>query len=75
MPMVYKAAPVVVEQFGGWYLRGDIGMTNQKVKSIDNVLFDPDSSGRCTRNSRSGMLFGVGVGYQIQRLVPRRRHR
>ncbi len=51
MPMVYKAAPVVVEQFGGWYLRGDIGMTNQKVKSIDNVLFDSERHGPATRTS------------------------
>ena len=27
------AAPVV-EDFGGWYLRGDIGFSNQRVKSI-----------------------------------------
>src|ERR1700731_1085051 len=27
-------APPPVEDFGGWYLRGDIGMTNQSVKSL-----------------------------------------
>ena len=64
MPMVYKAAPVVVEQFGGWYLRGDIGMTNQKVNSIDNLLFTPAVQ-VLHKDFESGMLFGVGVGYQF----------
>jgi opacity protein-like surface antigen len=64
MPMVYKAAPVMVEQFGGWYLRGDIGMTNQSVNSIDNVLFTPAVQ-VLHKDFESGMLFGVGVGYQF----------
>jgi opacity protein-like surface antigen len=24
--------PPVIQEYGGWYLRGDIGMTNQKVR-------------------------------------------
>ena len=39
MPMVYKAAPVVVEQFSGWYLRGFIGMSNQFVNDISHPSF------------------------------------
>ena len=31
------AAPVV-EDFGGWYLRGDIGFSNQRVERLNNVL-------------------------------------
>ena len=61
MPMIVKA-PVVVEQFGGWYLRGDIGMTNQQVKSINNVLFD-SSVQVLFKEFESGMLFGLGAGY------------
>ena len=61
MPMIVKA-PVVVEQFGGWYLRGDIGMTNQQVKSISNVLFD-SSVQVLFKEFESGMLFGLGAGY------------
>jgi opacity protein-like surface antigen len=61
MPMIVKA-PVVVEQFGGWYLRGDIGMTNQQVKSINNVLFD-SSVQVLFKEFDSGMLFGLGAGY------------
>jgi len=64
MPMVYKAAPVVVKEFSGWYLRGDIGMTNQKVKEIDNALFDP-SVQVINKEFESGMLFGAGIGYQF----------
>ncbi|ARQ02547.1 outer membrane protein [Pseudorhodoplanes sinuspersici] len=60
-PMVFKAP---VKEFSGWYLRGDIGMTNQKVKSIDNVLFDP-SVQVVHKEFESGMLFGAGLGYQF----------
>jgi opacity protein-like surface antigen len=63
MPMVYKA-PVVVEQAGGWYLRGDIGMTNQQVKSIDNVLFTPAVT-VVDKAFDTGMLFGLGAGYKF----------
>ena len=28
-------APPPPADFGGWYLRGDIGMTNQSMKSLD----------------------------------------
>jgi opacity protein-like surface antigen len=31
-PQMY--APVV-EDFGGWYLRGDIGFSNQSIKKLD----------------------------------------
>ena len=60
-PMSY-APPV---DFGGWYLRGDIGMTNQRLKSLDNpdpnaVLFTQVGMG-----FDSSMLFGLGVGYQF----------
>ena len=34
-------APIVeVQQFGGWYLRGDIGMSNQRFDELDYVGFD-----------------------------------
>ena len=31
--------PPVIHDFSGWYLRGDIGMTNQQVKSLYNSLY------------------------------------
>jgi opacity protein-like surface antigen len=58
--------PPVKESFGGWYLRGDIGMTNQSVNRLNNVLF-PGTPNLVFHdlNFESGMLFGVGVGYQF----------
>ena len=37
-------APPIVEDFGGWYLRGDIGFSNQRVKSVNPELSDPGIS-------------------------------
>jgi opacity protein-like surface antigen len=61
-------APPPVEDFGGWYLRGDIGFSNQRVNHLDTpgyhdpgILVPPtiglgfDTAG----------IFGVGVGYQF----------
>ena len=35
-PPMY-APPAPPADFGGWYLRGDIGMTNQSAKRIDSA--------------------------------------
>jgi opacity protein-like surface antigen len=57
--------PIPVRSFGGWYLRGDIGMTNQRVKSLDNVLFaGAPSLVHHDKDFDSGMLFGLGIGYK-----------
>ena len=57
--------PPMIEDYGGWYLRGDIGMTNQRVKNLDNVLFDTAANLTIRdKNFESGMLFGLGVGYR-----------
>jgi opacity protein-like surface antigen len=50
----------------GWYLRGDIGMTNQQVKKLDNILF-PDTPNLAIhdKNFEAGFLFGVGAGYKL----------
>ena len=51
----------------GWYLRGDIGMTNQSVDHLFNVLYnDPATSvTNVSKGFDSSMLLGVGIGYQI----------
>jgi opacity protein-like surface antigen len=55
--------PVVL---GGWYLRGDIGYSNQEVDSIDNVLFDGTADLEFhTLNFESGPTFGAGIGYRF----------
>ena len=57
-------APPVVEEFSSWYLRGDIGISNQQVKSLDNMLSVP---GTFTTPNGYGFdsagIFGIGVGY------------
>jgi opacity protein-like surface antigen len=51
---------------GGWYLRGDIGFTNQSVGSLYNVL-DDDTEFLTTvsKNFEAAPFVGVGVGYQF----------
>jgi opacity protein-like surface antigen len=57
--------PPVQESFGNWYLRGDVGMTNQTVGELDNVLFRRRTNLVIhDKNFESGMLFGLGAGYQ-----------
>ncbi len=53
----------VIEEFSAWYLRGDIGFTNQQVGSLSNAL----DAGNSVRDVGFGFdaspLFGLGVGY------------
>ena len=65
-PIVYQPAPVVVNQFDGWYLRGAIGITNQQVKSFENVSFATAPGFRFLDEPAfdSGLMVGLGVGYQ-----------
>ncbi len=65
MPPPIRMPEPVIEEYGGWYLRGDIGMTNQSVRKLDNSLF-PGTAGLVIldKNFESGMLFGLGVGYK-----------
>lgn len=57
--------PPVVEEWGGWYIRGDIGMTNQAVSTLDNALYATATGLRLVdMNFESGNLFGLGVGYK-----------
>jgi opacity protein-like surface antigen len=62
-PPMYVPPPV--EDFGGWYLRGDIGFSNQKVKRL-NYYRD---AGLQTQDQRLGFdsagIFGLGAGYQF----------
>ena len=39
-PQMY-APPPVVEDFGGWYLRGDIGFSNQRVERLTTLSMSP----------------------------------
>jgi opacity protein-like surface antigen len=70
MPSIMPApayAPPVVEDFGGWYLRGDIGFSNQRVNNIamaDGRNAQLLSLQETTAFDTAG-VFGVGVGYQF----------
>ena len=58
------AAPVV-EDFGGWYLRGDIGFSNQRVDRLNNALDATVTSSVQTNNFNTAGIFGLGVGYRF----------
>ena len=61
-------APPPVEDFGGWYLRGDIGFSNQQVKNIRNGNSALYPAGQALNESTSfdtGGIFGIGAGYQF----------
>jgi opacity protein-like surface antigen len=67
MPMPPMMPMPQVEEFGsGWYLRGDIGMSNQRVGSMFNVLYGAVSSvDTVQKEFDSAPIFGVGLGYQF----------
>jgi len=62
VPCYVPPRPVVVEEFSGWYLRGDIGFTNQSVKNLENAL-SVTSSTDVGFGFDASPLFGLGVGY------------
>ena len=55
----------VEEQMGGWYLRGDIGFSNQRVDRLNNLLDRNNTSSVQTLNFNSAGIFGLGVGYKV----------
>ncbi len=64
-PPPYFVPPIV--DFGGWYLRGDIGFSNQRVRDIamaDGRNAQLLSQQQTTAFDTAG-IYGVGVGYQF----------
>ena len=55
--------PVVQEFAASWYLRGDIGMTNQQISKLTNVLDGNNRIQNIGLGFDSSPLFGLGVGY------------
>ena len=58
----YTPPPVVVEEFSSWYLRGDIGFSNQKV----NKLTNPAATSSIVQSSYgfdAAPTIGLGIGY------------
>ncbi|TWB62882.1 outer membrane protein [Bradyrhizobium sacchari] len=66
-PPMY-APPAPPADFGGWYLRGDIGFSNQSVKSVRNTndaLYAPLLSFNQSTGFDTGGIFDLGVGYRV----------
>lgn len=66
MPQLMPPPIPVYEDFArGWYLRGDIGMSNQSVGSLFNVLYGTATSVQTViKDFDSAPIFGIGIGYQ-----------
>jgi opacity protein-like surface antigen len=64
-PPPQYAPPPVVEDFGGWYLRGDIGFSNQRVERLNNVLDSDAIASRQNNSFGTAGIFGLGVGYKV----------
>src|ERR1700744_5611822 len=68
MPAPPPYAPPPVQDFGGWYLRGDIGMSNQSVKNIrltDPTAYQGLNTFNETTNFDAAPTYQIGVGYQF----------
>lgn len=64
-PMPYAPPPV---EFSGWYLRGDIGFSNQRVKRLATPdYFAPGITAVATTGLSfdTAGIFGLGAGYQF----------
>jgi opacity protein-like surface antigen len=58
------AAPVA--EYSGWYLRGDIGMSNQSVSSLENAGVNAGATVTTPfLTFDSAPIFDVGIGYQL----------
>lgn len=63
-PVYIQQQPQVIEEVASaWYLRGDIGVTNQQVGSLSNALYAGNSVTAVGMGFDSAGLFGLGVGY------------
>jgi opacity protein-like surface antigen len=65
LPPVY--APPIEESAAGWYLRGDIGMTNQSFKKLHQRLYDTPGTTVVPTGMGwdSATFWGLGVGYKF----------
>jgi opacity protein-like surface antigen len=61
-PPMFRAP--IVEEYGAWYLRGDIGITNQQVKKLDSPAFNSTVT-VLEKGFESAGLFDLGIGYRF----------
>jgi opacity protein-like surface antigen len=66
-PPPVSYAPPPVEDFGGWYLRGDIGFSNQNVNNVRDTNPAAYNNVAVAQTSSFGSagIYGGGVGYQF----------
>ena len=74
LPYIPEPVPVPLPAVGGWYLRGDIGFSNQQVDSsttcstTTSIAVDTE-----LKRLRRAPTFGRRHRLPVQPLVPRRR--
>ena len=65
-PQPIYVQPPVIEEFSGWYLRGDIGFSNQQVGSLFNEQYSAfDSVQTVDKGFDAAPFFGLGIGYNF----------
>ncbi|HYS49239.1 MAG TPA: outer membrane beta-barrel protein [Xanthobacteraceae bacterium] len=64
-PIIQRAPPVPVEEYGGWYLRGDIGISSEQLRTFreDGLNPAPDSVQNASSGFDGAGIFRVGIGY------------
>jgi opacity protein-like surface antigen len=68
MPEFVEPAPILVAQeFGGWYLRGDVGITNQQVDEFSSPIFDLPGNEFDLQYAdfEASAFLGFGIGYKF----------
>jgi opacity protein-like surface antigen len=66
-PIIQRAPPVPVEDYGGWYLRGDIGFSTERAGNFheDGLIPAPTSVQNASSGFDGAGIFRLGVGYQF----------
>jgi opacity protein-like surface antigen len=64
--IIQKAPPIPVEEYSGWYLRGDIGFSSEQARGVHEDLTPaPDSVQQVGATFDGAGIFRLGVGYQF----------
>ena len=66
-PIMQPPPPVPCQECGGWYLRGDIGFSTERLRTFheDGLIPAPDMVQNASSGFDGGGIFRVGVGYQF----------
>lgn len=64
-PAFAPPPPVHVAEFGGWYLRGDIGIGSQEIGKVEGADVVRDGGSFWRKSLDDTAFVGIGVGYQV----------